>query len=133
MLLYFTLINHVALPPLNNLRAHGPQWRSTLVGVLPGVLVLVALARGSELAVLLAASWLWVWLALQIRQWWVPYLFGSTALHRDLGWYAAGGYDRTARVLPRAAHRPAPDLQHLVLEALSLLAAVATTLTASAR
>lgn len=65
MLLYFILINQVALPPLNNLRAHGPQWRSTLVGVLPGVLVLVALARGSELAVLLAASWLSVWLALQ--------------------------------------------------------------------
>jgi hypothetical protein len=67
----------------------------------------------------------YVWLALQIRQWWIPYLFGPTALHRDFGWYFAHGYDRRTKILPSIDDRPIPDAQHLVLQALSLVVAIA--------
>jgi hypothetical protein len=69
----------------------------------------------------------YVWLALQIRQWWIPYLFGPTHLHRDFQWYVAQGYDRTIKILPAVEDRPAPDAQHLVLQALSLVVAIAAT------
>ena len=69
----------------------------------------------------------YVWLALQIRQWWIPYLFGPTALHRDFGWYFANGYDRTIKILPEIDDRLIPDAQHLVLQALSLIVAMAAT------
>jgi hypothetical protein len=130
MLVYFALSNHVPLSRFNNLTRPGAQWRSTAVGLIPGALVLACLARGSELEVALGAGWLWLWLLLQIRQWWIPYLLGETVLHRDLRWYVAGGYDKTIRVLPQRVGRPSPDLQHLVLQMLTLLAATATTLAA---
>jgi hypothetical protein len=130
MLVYFTLVNHVPLAPFNNLTAAGAQWRSTAVGVIGGGLVLLALASGSQVAVVFAAGWLWLWFALQLRQWWVPYLFGATAVHRDFGWYSAGGYDRTVRAVPLRAGRPNPDLQHLLLQILTVLAASLTSLSA---
>src|ERR1700730_12599949 len=42
----------------------------------------------------------YAWLALQIRQWWIPYLFGPAALHRGFGWCVTHGYDRTIKILP---------------------------------
>jgi hypothetical protein len=69
----------------------------------------------------------YVWLALQIRQWWIPYLFGPTALHRDFGWYFANGCDRITKILPEIDDRPIPDAQHLVLQTLSLIVAMAAT------
>jgi hypothetical protein len=130
MLVYFILTNHVRLARLNHLTHVTSQWRSTLVGVLPGVLVLAGVASGGRTGAALGAGWLWLWFVLQVRQWWVPYLFGETALHRDFGWYAAGGYDKTIRILPAREGRPTPDLQHLILQSLTLCAAVATTLVA---
>ena len=131
MLLYFFLTHHVPLGCLNNLTnpATQAQWRSTAAGVIPGVLVLACLEYGNRVAVVLGAVWLWLWFGLQVRQWWVPYLFGETALHGDFSWYRAGGYDRTARILPARGGRPTPDLQHMLLQALTLSAALVTTLT----
>jgi hypothetical protein len=131
MLVYFFLINHVRLSRFNNLTLPGTQWRSTAVGWIPGILVIATLASSNKLAAALGAGWLWLWFALQIRQWWVPYLFGQTALHRDFRWYAAGGYDKTSRFLPERVGRPSPDLQHLVLQILTLLAATAVSVAAS--
>src|SRR5690606_40233664 len=50
----------------------------------------------------------------------VPYLFGGARDH----W---ARYQRTIHVLPEIGGRMGPDLQHLVLEALSLIAAVTLT------
>jgi hypothetical protein len=129
MLTYFALVNHVSLRPWNNLSATRPQLRSTMVGLVPALLVIIALLRGQGLT--LASVWLWVWLLLQIRQWWVPYWLGPTRLHKSFEWYSAGGYDHTLRFLHPPAGRPAPDWQHVVLQALTLLAAVAVTLQAA--
>jgi hypothetical protein len=69
------------------------------------------------------AGWTVVWLLLQLRQWWLPYLLGPTPLHRDFRWYWEGGYAETLRLLPARGWRPVADLQHLVLQLLSLAAA----------
>jgi len=130
MLVYFFLINHVRLYLFNNIIRLGAQWRSTAVGLIPGILVIATLASSKPKAAL-GAGWLWLWLALQIRQWWVPYLFGQTALHRDFRWYVAGGYDKTIRLLPARVGRPSPDLQHLILQILTLLSATAVSVVAA--
>jgi hypothetical protein len=131
MLVYFFLINHVRLSRFNNNTRLGAQWRSTAVGLIPGFLIIATLASGNEIEAVLGAGWLWLWLALQIRQWWVPYLFGQTALHRDFRWYVAGGYDKTIRLLPERVGRPSSDLQHLILQVLTLLAAMAVSVAAA--
>ena len=122
---YFVVTNHVQLAPLNNLSSERPQYMSTAVGTVPALLVVLALVENRGL--LLAASWLWIWFLLQVRQWWIPYFFGSTKLHRDFRWYTAGGYNRTLRVLSLKGDRPVPDVQHIVLQLLTILSAVAVT------
>jgi hypothetical protein len=127
MLVYFVVTNHVDLYPWNNLDAAGNQWPSTLVGLIPFSIYAVAFAVGIRWLMLVGMVHSYIWLALQIRQWWVPYLFGATPLHRDLSWYAAGGYTETLRILPLIGDRPAPDAQHLVLELISLGVVLVTT------
>ena len=126
MLIYFTVDNHVGLNPWNNLAQAGPQWPSTLAGWIPGLFTLWALWRRSRWAVGVGAIWTVVWFLLQLRQWWLPYLFGPTLLHSDFRWYVEHGYTETLRILPRRSARPTPDLQHMTLQILSLSAAVLT-------
>ena len=125
MLAYFIMDNHVDLHPWNNLVT--PQLPSTLTAVIPFGLYAVAFALGLRWLMVVGAVHSYVWLVLQIRQWWLPYLFGSTALHRDFAWYFAHGYDRTIKILPGVGDRPIPDAQHLVLQGLSLVVAIAAT------
>src|SRR5690606_13545614 len=54
-----------------------------------------------------------------------PDLVGAAPVRRGPG--SLGGYQRTIHVLPEIGGRMGPDLQHLVLEALSLIAAVTLT------
>jgi hypothetical protein len=125
---YFTVQNHVNLGPWNNLPTAGPQLRSTLVGVLPGVGVLTALLIGGPRTKRIAATWSWAWLGLQVAQWWVPYLFDVHPLTREGGqWYVDGGYERTVHLIPTEAGRVVPDAQHNILQLLSLIAAITTT------
>jgi hypothetical protein len=126
MLGYFAIDNHVPLYPWNNLTEAGPQWRSTLAGLLPGLLTIWALARGSLWGTVLGAGWTVVWLLLQLRQWWLPYVLGPTPLHHDFRWYWEGGYARTLQLLPPRGSRPVPDVEHLVLQLCSLAAALLT-------
>jgi hypothetical protein len=83
LIAYFTVQNHVNLAPWNNLAAEGPQLRSTLVGVVPGIGVLTALLIGGPRTRSIAAIWSWVWLGLQVAQSWVPYLFDVHPLTRE--------------------------------------------------
>ena len=104
MLGYFLVINWIKLSPWNNLDRSGDQTLSTLVGVVPGVTVIGVLLFGGRRARRIAAVWTWVWLLLQILQWWVPYLTGLHPLTQDGGrWYFEGGYDQTVHLLPTEA------------------------------
>jgi len=121
MLAWFAVTNHVDLFPLNDLELAGDQTTSTLSGAVPFGLAMVTVLVFPRWYV--AAFWAvysYVWLALQLQTWWVPYLFGGARDH----W---ARYQRTIHVLPEIGGRMGPDLQHLVLEALSLIAAVTLT------
>ena len=75
---------------------------------------------------LVAAVYSWVWRGLQGLQWWPAYLFDA-----DAEWYADHGYDETTRWLPRIGdNQVVIDAQHTVLQSLSLLAAVLSTVAA---
>jgi hypothetical protein len=78
---YFAIDNHVPVYPWNNLASAGSQRPSTLAGWIPGLFTIWALARGSRWGITFGAGWTVVWLLLQVRQWWLPYLFGPTPLH----------------------------------------------------
>jgi hypothetical protein len=126
MLAYLILDNHVDLDPWNNLITS--QLPGTLAGAIPFGIYAAAFAVSHRWLMVIGAVHSYVWLALQIREWWIPYLFGRTALHRDFGWYCAHGYDRTTKILPSIDDRPIPDAQHLVLQALSLVVAITATI-----
>ena len=126
MLAYFAIDNHVPLYPWNNLASAGPQLPSTLAGWIPGLFTMWALARGSRWGITFGAGWTVVWSLLQVRQWWLPYLFGPTPLHQEFGWYWERGYAQTLHILPARALRPVPDVEHIVLQLLSLAAAFYT-------
>ncbi len=121
---YFLIDNHVAMSPWNNLDEAGPQVRSTLTGIAPLVIGLVALIMRVRWLVALVALWAVIWFAAQLQQWWLPYLFGPTPLHDDFSWFTRQGYDQTLGVLPKSFDRPTPDAQHLTLQILSLTTAV---------
>ncbi len=120
---YFALTNHVNLYPWNNLSAAGPQLHSTLAGIVPFT-VCVALVLGwRRIGVWVSVVWSTVWLLLQLRQWWLPYLFGPTTLHSNFDWYFSNGYIETTSFLP-ASIGPVPDAQHIVLQTLSVVVVV---------
>ena len=55
-----------------------------------------------------------VWLLLQIRQWWLPYLFGPTFLHENFAWYFQHGYAETIKLVSVINGRPTQDLAGVV-------------------
>jgi len=127
MLIYFTIDNHVNLYPWNYLRSPAAELPSTLAAWIPFSLIMLAFAFRLRWGMLIGTVYAYVWLLLQIRQWWIPYLFGRTRLHRDFTWYHEHGYAETLKVLPPIGERPVPDLQHTALQLLSLLVVVTAT------
>ena len=125
MLGYFVLVNHVNLYPWNNLVSS--QLPSTLAGVIPFAIYMLAFARGARWLMLIGVVHSYVWLLLQVRQWWVPYLLGPTPIHKDFSWYTEHGYAATMKFLPAIDDRPVPDAEHIVQQVLSLVVVVATT------
>ena len=125
MLTYFMFQNYVDLSTWNNLADSESQLPSTLMGLVPGTAVVVATLRGGRRSARAAIVWVWIWVGMQITQWWIPYLFGVNPLTQDGGqWYVDGDYARTFQLLHTEEGRVVPDAQHLTLHTLSILAAV---------
>ncbi|MGC4942000.1 hypothetical protein [Kribbella sp. DT2] len=134
--LYFVITTLVDLRPLNNITGATPAERRTEVLIngpimlLPAVLLALAgglrlpwlamVGSGIELLVVLGG----------IALWWLPYLAGVTVPWATAGtgssWAEmhARTYARTVIVVPRIGDRPRPNLEHMVLHALVLAAAV---------
>ncbi len=56
-----------------------------------------------------------LWLATQVLQWWVPYVFGASPQHmEDYNTY----FGQTYKFLPSFENHPAPDGMHVVLHLL---------------
>jgi hypothetical protein len=91
MLIYFTIDNHVDLYPWNNSRSPVAELPSTLAAWIPFLLIMLTFAYRISWGMVAGTIYTYVWLLLQIRQWWIPYLFGPTPLHRDFSWYYEHG------------------------------------------
>jgi hypothetical protein len=128
MLAYVVVINHINLYPWNNLRLLTAEVPSTLAGVFPFSIYALAFVLRLRWLMLIGAVHSYVWLGLQIRQWWIPYPFGPTPLHSDFSWYFEHGYTETIKFLPSIPGRPAPDAEHVVQQLLLLFVVIATTM-----
>jgi hypothetical protein len=121
LLAYFTLMNHVYLYPFNNLAAAGPLLASSLVAWFQFIIFVGLLLTRRGWSVFVALVIAGVWLAMQIQQWYLPYVFGSGPTH----WFFERGYHATLKVLPPLAASPVtPDLQHNILQLLSFVVLV---------
>ncbi|WP_432867132.1 hypothetical protein [Microbispora rosea] len=133
---YFVVTTLADLFPFNNVREAKRSEKVTEVTVNAPVLALPALllvwASAAGLPVLAYAGAVVELLALLggLALWWLPYLAGVTVPWATAGtgetWAAlhARTYAKTVIVLPRRGDRPRPNLEHMILHTLMLLATV---------
>lgn len=134
--LYFMITTLADLYPLNNVRDSTSNEKQTEVAVnapimlVPAVLLIIAVATGlggfgyaaGVMEMLIAAGGLALW--------WPPYLVGRTVPWATAGtgvtWpeLHARTYAKTIILLPELGDRPRPNLEHMILHALVLAAAV---------
>jgi hypothetical protein len=133
---YFLVTTLVDLYPLNNVRDAKRSEQIVEVAMnarvmaLPAILLGVAAATSLPVLGYLAGVLELLVVLGGLGLWWMPYLFGVT-----VPWATAGAgvswselhartYAQTLIVLPRIGERPRPNLEHMVLHALILSAAV---------
>ena len=143
-LAYFVVTTLVDLFPLNNVRDATRAEQVKEVAVNAPVMALPAVLLGLGAAFSLpalgyAAGGLELLVAVGgLLLWWLPYLVGVS-----VPWATAGAgltwselhartYARTLTVLPRIADRPRPNVEHMILHALVLAAAVCAFVAATA-
>ncbi|AYG04630.1 hypothetical protein [Gryllotalpicola protaetiae] len=133
---YFVITTLVDLHPLNNVTAATSNERRTEVLVNAPIMLLPAilLATAGELRLPwlgMIGSAIELVIALSgLALWWLPYVAGVT-----VPWATAGAgsswkemhartYAHTVIILPRIGDRPRPNLEHMILHALVLAAAI---------
>ena len=97
--------------------------QSIAVNVLPQLAFIGIFALGVRWIAVLPAMGYAVYLIVQLWIWWVPYAIGA-----DPEWQAfyTEAFARTINVLPSSGVHLAPDVQHLALQALTILALMVT-------
>jgi hypothetical protein len=69
------------------------------------------------------AAYYFILFAVECATWWAPYFFGATQKWLDI---YTRVHSKTITILPRRGHNPAPNLEHLILMVLTLVAAALT-------
>ena len=135
-LAYFVTTTLVDLRPLNNVTAASPRERRTevLINVplllVPAVLLVLGGVLDQVWPVYVGAGIETVVALGGLALWWLPYLVGVTVPWATAGTGAswaelhARTYAHTVIVLPRIGDRPRPNLEHMILHALFLAAAI---------
>ncbi|WP_412541024.1 hypothetical protein R8Z50_35535 [Longispora sp. K20-0274] len=135
---YFLVTTLVDLYPLNNVRGARRSERLAEVKINAPVMALPALLLAGAAAFRLpflgyAAGALESLVVLGgLLLWWLPYLAGVTVpwatTSAEVSWADLHGrtYARTLIVLPRIGDRPRPNVEHMILHALILAAAICT-------
>jgi hypothetical protein len=77
---HFVVVNHVHLYPWSNLVS--PQLEGALAAVVPFAVYMLAFASGARWLMLIGVVHSYIWLMLQVRQWWISYLLGPTPIHK---------------------------------------------------
>ncbi|GAA1844212.1 hypothetical protein [Asanoa iriomotensis] len=135
---YFLVTTLIDLFPLNNVRAATRAEQRTEVAInapimaLPAVLLGLGAALHTPALGYVAGSLELLVTLGGVLLWWLPYLTGVTVPWATAGtgvtWadLHARTYARTLTVLPRIGDRPRPNLEHMILHALLLAAALTT-------
>jgi hypothetical protein len=124
LLVYLELIEWVDLFPWNQIRhGNGQATLDIVLGLLMAGSILSTLKR-VKIGMALGALVYFVWLALQIQSFWVPYFRGASPRWKVT--YARFFAD-TVQIFPRtSADRLPPDASHFVLQVLIAVALVTT-------
>jgi hypothetical protein len=125
LLAYWLAIEVLDLFPWNDIASRPADYdleRSVAWHALQQLAFIVLLATGIRLFAFMAACGYAVWLGVQLWTWWKPWLNGPSPEWRDE--YRAL-FSRTLNVLPVDSLHPAPDVQNLVLQILTLVTLVA--------
>jgi len=125
LLAYHQVTTQVDFFPFNGVRFY-KWWEKALECAVNGILMSLApvgFTFGVRGLMWYGVVYYFVLFAEELRVWWVPYLFGASKT-----WQAA--YDRlhsqTIKVLPARGQNPIPNLEHLILNVLTLVTAVTT-------
>ncbi|WP_433833297.1 hypothetical protein ACQP2E_18475 [Actinoplanes sp. CA-015351] len=134
---YFLVTTLVDLFPLNNVRgaARNERWTEVAINAplltLPAVVLAIGAAVSSPALGYVAGSLESLAAISGLLLWWLPYLAGVV-----VPWATAGGvswpelhartYAHTIVVVPPIGDRPRPNLEHTILHALFVAAAVCT-------
>jgi hypothetical protein len=126
LLAYWVTIETVEIFPLNDIRGRVPHYEpatALAVNLLQQIAYMALFAARQWWPALAAALGYAAYLALQLWTWWVPYLFGASP-----DWQArhSRNFERTLKLLPSSEGHPAPDLQHMLLQLLTVAALIAT-------
>ena len=133
---YHQITTNFDLYPLNNVRHFTARERfkeavsSGLIMVVPPLLLVLAIAlRLPVLAYVASGASFFLFIGASLT-WWPPYLFGKAfkwaAMGEDWNELHARTFAKTIVILPNFKDRPRPNLEHNVLHALILAAAIAT-------
>jgi hypothetical protein len=132
-LVFHQLTTHLDLHPFNNVRHYSRKERLTegsvngAVMLLPVVLLLV----DRPVTVTISAVLFSMLFVMELLMWWLPYVSGASLpvlTQGDETWdqMHARVFASTVTVLPRIRSHPTPNLEHTLLHACTLAAAVAT-------
>jgi hypothetical protein len=123
---YWAITEWVDLFPWNDVSKskRSDQVKGTVVYSSAVALLTLGIAAGYRWVAALAAGLMALLLIFELANWWLPYLFGVHAWEIDREVYARQ-FSRTLRFLPRIGDRNVPDAQHVVLNLVTLAAAVA--------
>ncbi|MEU7937425.1 hypothetical protein [Microbispora bryophytorum] len=133
---YFVVTTLADLFPFNNVREAKRSEKLTEVAVngpilaLPALLLVWAAAAGLPALAYAGAAVELLAVLGGLALWWLPYLAGVTVPWATAGtgetWAAlhARTYAKTVIVLPSRGDRPRPNLEHMILHTLMLLATV---------
>ncbi|MFJ1794749.1 hypothetical protein [Kitasatospora griseola] len=122
---WLALTEWVPMFPLNDLRP--ANLRGRLLAAAVNYPFPLAISAGAAIdrrwSLITALALCGLVLAGHLVSWWLPYAGFSTAAQRELH---RRDYARTWKVLPTAGRAVVPDVQHLVVGALTLLMTAAT-------
>jgi hypothetical protein len=111
--------------PFNGVRFYSRRERAAEAAVNFGMMIMPPIGFYGHVPLLMkfGVIYYFVLFAIECATWWGPYFFGASpkwaAMHARL-------HGQTITILPKRPGHPAPNLEHLILMVLTLLAAFAT-------
>ena len=125
LLVYHQITTAVDLFPFNSARFYSAKEKliECVVNAVLMSLPVIGFAFQNKYLMNFAAVYYFVLFAIELKTWWVPYIFGASDEWKDT---YARLHSQTIIVLPKIKDNPIPNLEHVVLHLFTLVTAVFT-------